>query len=273
MSPDGLLAALGGVINVVLLFVSCFIYLALTRQIASRIAVTEPVTDAPPAKVFGLPEAIVASVFIFILVLGVFNAPPDHMEVDTRVLLENLLVSLAVILFIVALLLFRGFNLNELAGLTRLSFVRAVSTGVVLLLASYPLVAFADNITQLVLGGGSSRQSIVEQFSGSSTIDQKTLIIVFAVAFAPIVEEFLFRFFIYGVLRRYFGRFFGLVFNSVLFGAVHTHLPSFAPLVVLGVCLTIAYEWSGSILVSMTIHSLFNALSLTALAFPELISQ
>ena len=43
--------------------------------------------------------------------------------------------------------------------------------------------------------------------------------------------------------------------------------------VVLGSCFAIAYEWSGSILVPMTMHTLFNALTLTALAFPELIKQ
>ena len=49
--------------------------------------------------------------------------------------------------------------------------------------------------------------------------------------------------------------------------------PEFVPLFVLGSCFAIAYEWSGSILVSMTMHSIFNSLTLTALAFPEIISQ
>ena len=98
-----------------------------------------------------------------------------------------------------------------------------------------------------------------------------SLIIVLAVAIAPLVEEFVFRFFLYGVVRRYLGRFAGLAANSLLFAAVHAHLPSAAPLFVLGVCFTIAYEWSGSILVSMTMHALFNSLTLTALAFPELL--
>ena len=75
------------------------------------------------------------------------------------------------------------------------------------------------------------------------------------------------------MLKRFFGRFFGLTANALLFAAVHTHLPSFAPLFVLGSCFTIAYEWSGSILVSMTMHALFNSVSLTLLAFPELFSR
>jgi membrane protease YdiL (CAAX protease family) len=98
------------------------------------------------------------------------------------------------------------------------------------------------------------------------------MIIVFAVAVAPVVEEFLFRFFIYGVLKRYFGRLLGVTFSALLFAAAHAHLPSFAPLFVLGSCFAIAYEWSGSILVAMTMHSLFNSLTLTALAFPEIFS-
>ncbi|PYI71592.1 MAG: hypothetical protein DMF08_08070, partial [Verrucomicrobia bacterium] len=77
----------------------------------------------------------------------------------------------------------------------------------------------------------------------------------------------------YGVLKRYVGCFFGVILSSLLFAAAHAHFPSFVPLFVLGSCFAIAYEWSGSILVSMTMHSLFNSLTLTALAFPEIISQ
>ena len=174
---------------------------------------------------------------------------------------------------IAAFLRLRGFNLSAVAGFSKISFLRALSIGIVLLIAAYPLIAMADAITQRFLGAGSSRQSIVELFSGSSTIEQRMMIIFFAVAIAPPAEEFLFRFFLYGVLRRYVGRFLGLVSNALLFAAVHTHLPSFAPLFVLGSCFTLAYEWSGSILVSMTMHALFNSVSLIALAFPDIFSQ
>jgi membrane protease YdiL (CAAX protease family) len=106
-------------------------------------------------------------------------------------------------------------------------------------------------------------------FSQSSTLEQRILIIVLAVSLAPLAEEFIFRFFIYGVVKHYCGRIVGIVVSALLFAAVHAHLPSFAPLFVLGACLAIAYEWSGSILVPMMMHTLFNAITLTALAFPE----
>ncbi len=94
-----------------------------------------------------------------------------------------------------------------------------------------------------------------------------------SVAVAPVVEEFVFRFFFYGVLKRYFGWVASVILSAGLCGAVHAHFPSFVPLFVLGSCFAIAYEWSGSLLVSMTMHSLFNSLTLTALAFPEIFSQ
>jgi membrane protease YdiL (CAAX protease family) len=96
---------------------------------------------------------------------------------------------------------------------------------------------------------------------------------VLAIVIAPFAEEFIFRFFLYGVLKRYFGRGIGLILNALLFGAVHVHLPSLGPLFVLGSCFTLAYEWTGSILVSMTMHALFNFISLSALAFPDLLPQ
>jgi len=186
---------------------------------------------------------------------------------------ENLFFTLGVVLVVIAFLEFRGFDLNFLGGFAKLSFFRALSTGTILMLAAYPLISLADAIAQRLLGSGSSKQSIVELFNASQTINQRIMIIVFAVAIAPVAEEFLFRFFLYGVLKRYFGRLLGLTANALLFAAVHTHLPSFVPLFVLGSCFTIAYEWSGSILVSMTMHALFNSVSLALLAFPELFPQ
>src|SRR5438477_409355 len=87
-----------------------------------------------------------------------------------------------------------------------------------------------------------------------------------------VVLVLFFRFFLYNVIKRYFGRLFGVTFSALLFAAAHAHFPSFVPLFVLGSCFALAYEWSGSILVAMTMHSLFNSLTLTALAFPEIFS-
>ena len=277
MASDSLFAALGAatnnVLNVFFLFyilASILVYISLIWQISVRTSV--PAGDS--GKRFGLPEAILAAVLVSLLLRGISaSVSRPSAQVDARDLLANLLLTFALVLFIVAFLRFRGFDLSSLGGFFKISFLRVLSTGTILLFFAYSLISLSELITQRLFGSGPSKQSIVELFSGSRTIEQRIMIIVFAVAIAPVVEEFLFRFFLYGVLKRYFGRFLGLTVNALLFAAAHTHLPSFVPLFILGSCFTIAYEWSGSILVSMTMHALFNSVSLTALAFPELFPQ
>jgi membrane protease YdiL (CAAX protease family) len=277
MRPDSLFAALGAVPNyavivfsLLYLLVSIYVYISLIRQISARTSASV----GEPTKRFGLPEAILAAALIGFLLLNISSSVSrPAIDLGTRNLLVNLVFTLAILLFIVTFLQLRGFDIGSLAGLFKIGFVRALGTGIILLLAAYPLISLATTLTQSLFGSDSSRQNIVELFNGSRTIEQRIMIIVFAVAIAPVVEEFLFRFFLYGVIRRYFGRFFGITANALLFAAAHTHFPSFVPLFVLGSCFTIAYEWSGSILVAMTMHSLFNSVTLTALAFPEIFSQ
>jgi len=258
-------------INTLLIAAGLYVYLAICRQIALR-----EVNGAASLgeKNFGLPEAIAALLLIAWFGLNLTAAIRSGETVyHTRDLILTGAFSLTVLFVLTSLLQIRGFSVLSLGGFSRLGFGRIVSTAAVLLLAAYPLLFAADEISRWFLGGGSSRQQIVEMFTGSETLQQRILIIVLAVTIAPMTEEFIFRFFLYGVVKRYAGRGPGLIFNALLFAAVHVHLPSFGPLFILGSCLTLAYEWSGSILVPMTMHALFNFLSLSALAFPNLLPQ
>lgn len=270
MASDAFASALGNIIYPVYLLLGVYVYVSLIRQISQR--VQDPV--AGTAKTFALPEAIVAALLIawFLLNVAAAVARPEP-ALKTRDVIVTVIFTVLVVIFLVALLRWRGIDLEGLAGFSKIGFVRVVSTGAILLFFAYPLINLADLITQRVLGSGSSRQGIVELFNGAQTIEQRVMIILLAVAIAPMAEEFMFRFFLYGVLRRYFGRLAGLTVSAVLFAAVHAHLPSFAPLFVLAACFTLAYEWSGSILVPMAMHCLFNSLTLIALAFPQLSEQ
>ena len=257
-------------INTLLVIVGLYVYLSLLRQVAVRPNGGGSLGE----KQLGLPEAIAAALLVAWFGLNVVAALKTHqVAFRTGDLLLTGGFSLAVVAVLSALLQLRGFSVLSLGGFSRLGFGRIVSTAAVLLFAAYPLLFAADAISRWVLGEGSSRQQIVEMFTSSQTLGQRVLIIVLAIVIAPFAEEFIFRFFLYGVLKRYFGRGIGLILNALLFGAVHVHLPSLGPLFVLGSCFTLAYEWTGSILVSMTMHALFNFISLSALAFPDLLPQ
>ena len=271
MFADASLTVLSAVTNAVFLGAGVYIYLSLARQVSARV----PEVSEVPLKTFGLPEILLALVLAGWFSINIAAAANRTMAgMRTRELVLNAAFSIGLLLVVVTFLRFRRLEIERLAGFSKIGFLRAFSTGTVLMLAAYPLIFLADLLTQKLAGGTKSdRQEIVELFNASTSLDQRVAIIVLAVAIAPLVEEFLFRFFFYGVLKRYFGRGTGLVANALMFAAVHTHLPSFLPLFILGSCLTLAYEWSGSILVSMTMHALFNGLTLIALAFPDFIQQ
>lgn len=270
MALDGSFTPLSALLDALFLGLAVYVYVALSRQISARSANAAPAVT----RDFTWGDAVLAALLASWFGLNITASASDRaLRMESRDLILNALFSIALLLFVASFLRFRGLDVKTLAGFAKLSFRRALTTGAVLLLAAYPLIVLADAITQRLLGRSSEHQGIVELFNASRNLEQRVLIILLAVAIAPIAEEFLFRFFLYGVLKRYFGRVFALVGNALLFAAVHSHLPSFAPLFVLGTCFTIAFEWSGSILVAMSMHALFNALTLVSLAFPELIQQ
>ena len=269
MTLDGLLPALSAAAHAFFLVVGVYVYVSLMRQIAAR----PPNSEPPPLRTFGFPEAMLAAslALFFLLTLAGASAQTTPRNLGTRELVASGVMTMGLLLALAGFLRLRRFDLNAAAGFSKIGFFRTAITGGVLMLMAYPLIFLADIVTQRVLRGAPPRQDIVELFSKSNTLEQRVLIIVLAVSLAPLAEEFIFRFFMYGVVKRYFGKVAAVVASALLFAAVHGHLPSFAPLFVLGSCFAIAYEWSGSILVPMTMHALFNAVTLTALAFPELV--
>src|SRR5437660_6723250 len=265
MGGEDFLSALGSIANALFLIASIYIYIALLRQINRR-GRDQIASD----RGFGAAEVALAVFLIAVFAFSSLGASSAQIvRLRTRDLILNAVVAVGIVLFVAAFLKLRHFNISELTGLARLSFARAFVTGLVLLIFAYPLIIFADWLTGRLLGSGSSRQGIVELFNGSQSMEQRVIIILLATVVAPVAEEFIFRFFLYGVLRRYLGRSIGLIVSALLFAVVHAHLPSFAPLFALGICFTLAYEWSGSLLVSMTMHAIFNAITLLVLAFPN----
>src|SRR6476620_8325666 len=224
MGSEDFLSAVGSIANALFLIASVYIYVALLRQINRR----DPIdTD----RGFGAAEVALAVFLIAVFAFSSLGASSAQIvRLRTLDLILNAVVAIGMVLFVAAFLKLRRFNLSELTGLARLSFTRAFLTGLVLLIFAYPLIIFAEWLTARFLGSGSSRQGIIELFSGSQSMEQRVIIILLATAIAPVAEEFIFRFFLYGVLRRYLGRSIGLIVSALLFAAVHVHLPSFAPL-------------------------------------------
>src|SRR4030095_9422014 len=122
---------------------SLCVYVSLIYQIGARIRSASGV-DAP-ARAFGLPESVLASVLTLFFLLTISSTVPDPaLQFHPRNLLANFLLSAFVLLTIVSLLRFRGFDVAELAGFFRISFLRTLGTGAMLLFFAYPLIAFSE---------------------------------------------------------------------------------------------------------------------------------
>ena len=116
-------------------------------------------------------------------------------------------------------------------------------------------------------GGEMHPQDVVQFLQDAESPRDRLAVMVMAIVIAPVAEEVIFRGYLYPVGKRYFGPFLSLAATSLLFAALHGHAASVPALVALAACLALAYEKSGSLLVPMLMHAVFNAVSVAAIMF------
>ncbi len=101
-------------------------------------------------------------------------------------------------------------------------------------------------------------QQVVQTLKMSHSTTGRLVFGIFTILVVPPAEEMLFRGILYPWLKRLGFRTLALWSTSLLFGAVHTNLPSFVPLTVLGLGLIFLYEQTGNLLAPITAHAIFN---------------
>jgi membrane protease YdiL (CAAX protease family) len=179
----------------------------------------------------------------------------------------NLIVCTGLLLYLFQM---RGLNPAELFGLQRLQWRKLalmVAVFTVVILIAVNLVS-ALTVTWLQkFWPDLQPQETVKAFQQSDGIGFKLLVILMAVVVAPLVEETLFRGFIYGVLKRYTDAPFAALSSSLMFAIIHMHVGSLLPLWVLALLFCLAYEITGCLLVPMILHGIFNGVSIVAMLF------
>lgn len=108
-------------------------------------------------------------------------------------------------------------------------------------------------------------QELIKLFTEGGDPTAMTLLVIFAVVLAPIVEEIIFRGGIYRFLKSQTTLLPAQIISGAFFAVMHGNLMSFLPLVVVGILLARVYERSGNILVPMCFHACFNGFSLLML--------
>ncbi len=154
-------------------------------------------------------------------------------------------------------------------GLTFRNFFKNVFYGVVAYVAAVPILI----VVLVIIGVAVSvfkyvpeRQPVVELFLREKDPTFLFYTSIFAAFVGPIIEELFFRAFMYQAFKKYVGVFWAVMVTSVFFAALHAHLIGFLPIMILGIVLCYVYEKTGSIVSSITVHTIHN-LSMVFLVF------
>ena len=114
------------------------------------------------------------------------------------------------------------------------------------------------------LGLPAERQDLITMFANAESVWLLAVMIALAVLIAPLTEEFVFRAGLFRYLRTRIPRHVALVLPAVAFAALHVNwqtlqgLASLAPLVVLAIVFSLAYERTGRIGTAIVAHACFN---------------
>ncbi len=208
-----------------------------------------------------LAAAVLAGFFAVIVFQALLRQDGAAAPIKSENVLPSATYMLVLVVGIAAFLRLREVSLWWLFGFDRMSRGRAMAVGLGLILAAIPIITATAMLSQPMFHTGNREQELVTLFrevARKSDSASMAKIVLAGVVFAPIAEEFLFRGYFYGVFKRYAGGFASAVFTSALFAAIHLNLASLPSLFVLAICLTVAYESTGCLLVPVTMHSLFN---------------
>lgn len=158
-------------------------------------------------------------------------------------------------------------------GLTRLSLpyiVIATILGSVvsLVICGWALGGVSQDFLEGIFGK-LDQQEAVKMVQASDSLFYLVLSIITACVAAPLVEEFLFRGYIYGALKQKTGTLFAMVVVGGIFAVVHGNLPALVPLWAFSILLCIAYEITKSLWVPIGIHALFNVTNIVLMLTPQ----
>lgn len=224
-------------------------------------------------QIFQSPDAIFAALlglwFIFLTYLSLSQT--KAMVVDTSVLITLTVVSFTYVTSILAILFVRSMNPLTVFGLRNFSWSMALRSLLAIVIA-FPVIYFTYALAVLFSGPEASPQPLVQFFTAPSTaLYDRILVALTAIVVAPLTEELVFRGYFYGVLRRFGGRWPALILSATLFAAIHAHIPSLLPLLILAVALTLVYEQTGSLWAPILMHACFNTTTIAlAILWPNL---
>jgi membrane protease YdiL (CAAX protease family) len=218
---------------------------------------------------FKEPDLWVCCGFIlwFLFDIGSGFGAPERDVTQTEILHGAALIT-AIVVLLLLFMQFRGLPPLKQFGVLRRNPFLSAAIALGLVVSAHPLVLLTGQLTAIAMHGKAQPQNVVEFFmNATQKSDTKAVCVMLLLAgvVAPAAEETIFRGYIYGVLKRNIGAVGAGLLSAALFGAMHMNLAALPALFVLALCLTLAYEATGSLLVNIFMHAFFNLSMLMAM--------
>jgi membrane protease YdiL (CAAX protease family) len=180
--------------------------------------------------------------------------------------LHTLFFQILAIGIIIYLLRHHGVSWREAFGLGHGHVLLRIGQGIVFYLAAMPVVLFyglASMILFHLLGLPFERQPAVDfMLDPNQSLGLQLYLVVLAVVGAPLIEEALFRGIAFPAMLRHTTLTRAMVFVSLIFAAIHLTPTAVIPLFVFAMALSLAYLYTGNIIVPIVMHVLFNSVSI-----------
>jgi uncharacterized protein len=219
-----------------------------------------PPWTAPAALLAGFAAAIVAALLlggIGAIFVGSINHTPASISILAVVVQDACLIGAA--LFFARL---TTVPRPEQFGLRPAPFWRAVG----LIVGGYLVFVVASYVWLQVIGQPNAKDTITEDLgAGHSTVALIAVTFVVTVC-APLAEEFFFRGYFYGALRR-MGVLPAAALTGLAFGTVHVFgspIAFIVPLALLGMGLALLREYTGSLYPGIALHCINNAVAMSS---------
>ncbi|MEO0414980.1 MAG: CPBP family intramembrane glutamic endopeptidase, partial [Verrucomicrobiota bacterium] len=137
-------------------------------------------------------------------------------------------------------------------------------TIVAFLLCNWAVGTVSQNLIKHLLGE-LDLQEPVQAIKESKSLIFTAVSCILAVIVAPVVEELLFRGYLYPALKKQTSALFAALVSGAIFAVVHANLPAFLPLWSLAILLCLSYELTRTIWAPIGIHALFNLMNVIML--------
>ncbi|MFH1858132.1 MAG: type II CAAX endopeptidase family protein [Candidatus Omnitrophota bacterium] len=217
--------------------------------------------------VFRLTVIVVLfSYVIEILQFVLFRFVPEHISEGIRLLTGTLATQVIALFLIFRLVRLRKGQMFSHLGLSAKAFSRNIVFGLqsyVSLLPVLFLALFVSIVIAEVFRLNPPPQPIQELFKEGTPQKIFLTALVLVTLVGPVVEEIFFRGFLYSALKMKWGKGWAVFASGFLFALLHANWVALLPIALLGCALAYIYELTGSLVASITIHVLHNALVMT----------